>query len=273
MSPLPNLKCQDDNYNIYNTTKCSCFSFMTSAGKRSRDLGIPFDGCTGASNSIIDVTGVCVGNVTYMDEEAGVFTGVTAILPHGQDLCSCFAAASSFNGNGEMTGLAWIDESGLLETPVLLTNTHSVGLVRDSVIKWMTETQRENSSANDWGLPVVLETYDGSMNSSLHHVQQEDVFRALNEATKLPPLPMGSVGGGTGNIAYDFKAGCGTSSRVTPQGYTVGVWCQVNMFVVNPIYEAINFLIVAYGKNSQCEEFLLESLSKRTQCETKELVL
>lgn len=199
--------------------------------ERGRDLGISFEGTTGKWNGIIDVPGVCVGNFTKCNHEENIYTGVTAILPHGKNVKRCFCAISSFNGNGEATGMAWVDESGLLETPILLSNTHCVGIVRDSVLKWMDKTQGDSDSPKAWVLPVVLETFDGDMNKHHFFVQPEHVFEALDNATNDGPIPLGSIGGGTGNIAYDFKAGCGSSSRITPQGYHVGVWCQVNMLV------------------------------------------
>lgn len=197
--------------------------------QRARDLGVDFEGSTGTFNGIIDVPGVHVGNYTIHDLENNIFTGVTAILPHGKTVKSCFCGMNSFNGNGEAIGMAWIEESGLLETPILLTNTHCAGTVRDSTLKWMAKTQTIANSANAWGLPVVLETYDGDMNKDPFAIQPEHVFEALDKANNEGPIELGSIGGGTGNIAYDFKAGCGSSSRITPQGYHVGVWCQVNM--------------------------------------------
>jgi L-aminopeptidase/D-esterase-like protein len=195
---------------------------------RAREIGVPFAGTTGLNNAITDVADVMVGHTTLISGEgplrvgAGpVRTGVTAILPRGPDSASpLFAGWFSLNGNGEMTGTAWIDEAGLLTTPVLLTNTHSVGTVRDTVIAWMHERWRIKDA---WSLPVVAETWDGRLNDiNGFHVRPEHVKAALDGAA-CGPVAEGSVGGGTGMICYEFKGGIGTSSRVLTVGARQGV--------------------------------------------------
>lgn len=201
-----------------------------SGNPRARSFKIPFQGTPGKWNAIIDVPGVCVGNYTNLDIEQEIYTGVTSILPTGKAHKTCFCAINSYNGNGEVTGFSWIKESGLLESPIMISNTHSVGIVRDSVLKWM--SNQDIPSRAPWGLPVVLETYDGDMNNekSLHYINEEHVFETLHKASNVGPISLGSIGGGTGNIAYDFKSGCGSASRKV-KDYHVGVWCQSNMYV------------------------------------------
>lgn len=204
---------------------------------RARDLGVPFRGTPGRWNAITDVAGVEVGHVTIVRGSGAlvpgkgpVRTGVTALLPRGRKFDPVFAAWEPFNGNGEMTGTAWLDESGFLETPVLLTNTFSAGVVRDSAIAWMAETgYRKNLIGDLWyAYPLVSETYDGQLNDIVgQHVGRKDVFAALDGA-KPGPLTEGNVGGGTGMISHGFKGGIGTSSRVTDDGYTAGVLVQAN---------------------------------------------
>ena len=202
---------------------------------RSRDLGVPFDGKPGRFNAITDVAGVEVGHTTLIAGKgplvAGkgpVRTGVTAILPRGKTARQpVFAAWFSLNGNGEMTGTTWVDESGLLEGPVLITNTHSVGVVRDAAIQWMLKHQ----PGFRWALPVVAETYDGVLNDiNGFHINPAHVFAAL-EGARNGRVIEGAVGGGTGMLCNGFKGGIGTSSRVLPSesgGYTVGVLVQCN---------------------------------------------
>ncbi|HUO79229.1 MAG TPA: P1 family peptidase [Steroidobacteraceae bacterium] len=206
------------------------------AGPRARDLGIPFDGAPGPLNAITDVGGVTVGQVTLInsdDPQHQVRTGVTAVLPRGGDSLSvpAFGATFALNGNGEMTGTAWLEESGMLEGPVLLTNTHSVGVVRDAAIAWRVRAGQADASGYWWSLPVVAETYDGYLNDvNGFHVRPEHVFAAL-EGARGGPVEEGSVGGGTGMICHEFKCGIGTSSRrvtVGAQPYTVGVLVQAN---------------------------------------------
>jgi D-aminopeptidase len=217
---------------------------VTAAGQspaRARDLGIPFDGISGPLNAITDVPGVAVGHTTVMRDlppkdgkPAAVRTGVTAILPRGPDSAKVpvFAGWFSLNGNGEMTGTAWIDEGGFLEGPVLITNTHSVGTVRDAAIRWLLGKNASLSGADAWwGLPVAAETWDGWLNDiNGFHVTEQHVFDALDTATG-GPVAEGSIGGGTGMICYEFKGGIGTSSRIVGLGgrsYTVGALLQAN---------------------------------------------
>ncbi|MCE9531739.1 MAG: P1 family peptidase [Planctomycetes bacterium] len=203
---------------------------------RARDLGIPFDGATGPLNSITDVKGVEVGHVTLISGEGKltvgkgpVRTGVTAIMPRGKASADpVFAGWFSLNGNGEMTGTAWIEESGFLEGPVMLTNTSSVGTVRDAVVKWWA---KQHKTQQPWVLPVVAETYDGYL-SDTHgfHVTEKHAFDAL-ESAKSGRVAEGSVGGGTGMTCFEFKGGIGTASRKLSEksgGYTVGALVQAN---------------------------------------------
>jgi L-aminopeptidase/D-esterase-like protein len=204
---------------------------------RARDLGIPFDGAPGRFNAITDVAGVEVGMTTLISGQGPlvvgqgpVRTGVTAVIPRGKDkLNQVFAAWFTLNGNGEMTGTTWLDESGFLEGPVLITNTHSVGVVRDAVIAWQLERMGERFPT--WSLPVVAETWDGDLNDiNGFHVKPEHVFQALDRAAS-GPVAEGNVGGGTGMIVHGFKGGTGTSSRTVPiqrATYTVGVLVQAN---------------------------------------------
>jgi L-aminopeptidase/D-esterase-like protein len=202
---------------------------------RARDLGVPFDGTPAPLNAITDVAGVAVGHATLIAGDGRlvvgqgpVRTGVTAILPRGREaLAPAFAATFALNGNGELTGAAWIDESGLLESPVLLTNTHSVGVVRDAAVRWL--VRRDPTIL--WALPVVAETYDGFLNDiNGMHVLPEHAWAAL-EAAVPGPVAEGNVGGGTGMRCYGFKGGIGTASRRLGDadgGYTVGVLVQAN---------------------------------------------
>jgi D-aminopeptidase len=203
--------------------------------QRARDLGVPFEGTPGPLNGITDVAGVAVGQTTLIRGEGAlkvgvgpVRTGVTVIQPRGGDNDPVYAGWFSLNGNGEMTGTTWVEESGLLEGPVALTNTHSVGLVRDAIIAWGLS---HKTLHQDWSLPVVAETWDGFLNDiNGFHVKQEDVFSALDGA-KNGPVAEGNTGGGTGMVCYGFKGGTGTASRVlsnTDGGYTVGVLVQCN---------------------------------------------
>lgn len=203
---------------------------------RARDLGVPFDGTPGPLNAITDVAGVEVGATTLIRGEGvlkvgegPVRTGVTVIFPRGAtNTDPVYAGWFSLNGNGEMTGTTWVEESGFLEGPVALTNTHSVGTVRDSLIAW---GLKHGALHQDWALPVVAETWDGFLNDiNGFHVKQEDVFAALDSA-KAGPVAEGNTGGGTGMVCYGFKGGTGTASRVlskTEGGYTIGVLVQCN---------------------------------------------
>jgi len=206
---------------------------------RARDLGVPFDGTPGPNNAITDVRGVEVGHTTLISGEgklvAGkgpVRTGVTAIHPRGKNSNDAvFAAWFTLNGNGEMTGTTWVDDSGFLNGPVMITNTHSVGVVRDAVIAWKVKHGSPDMEGYWWSLPVVAETWDGYLNDiNGFHVTAEDAFHALDVAHS-GPVEEGNVGGGTGMICNDFKGGIGTSSRVLDAkdgGYAVGVLVQCN---------------------------------------------
>jgi L-aminopeptidase/D-esterase-like protein len=203
---------------------------------RARDLGVPFDGTPGTLNAITDVAGVEVGVTTLVSGEGAlkvgagpVRTGVTAILPRGKaSKDQVFAGWFSLNGNGEMTGTTWIEEAGFLEGPILITNTHSVGVVRDASIKWSVD---HGIASQAWSLPVVAETWDGYLNDiNGFHVKPEHVFAALDGA-RGGRVPEGNVGGGTGMRCYGFKCGTGTASRKIEArfgGYTVGVLVQAN---------------------------------------------
>src|SRR4051812_22783408 len=195
----------------------SCSALAAQTKPRARDLGIPFDGSTGPLNAITDVAGVEVGFTTLISGEGKlkpgngpVRTGVTAVLPRGkQSQDAVFAGWYSLNGNGEMTGTTWVEESGFLEGPVMITNTHSVGVVRDAVVKWRVSRGRPDASGYWWSLPVVAETYDGWLNDiNGFHVKPEDTFHALDTAAS-GKVPEGNVGGGTGMICNGFKGGTG----------------------------------------------------------------
>src|SRR5580700_5766681 len=189
---------------------------------RARDLGVPFDGTPGPLNAITDVAGVAVGHTTLISGEGKlvigqgpVRTGVTAVLPRGKDsmMNPVFAGWFSQNGNGEMTGTAWVEESGFLEGPVMITNTHSVGTVRDSVIQWRVNHGQPDATGYWWSLPVVAETWDGWLNDiNGFHVKPEHVFNAIDSA-HAGPVEEGAVGGGTGMVCNGYKGGIGTSSR------------------------------------------------------------
>jgi D-aminopeptidase len=212
---------------------------MAETKLRARDLGIPFDGAPGPNNAITDVKGLEVGHTTLISGkgklEVGkgpVRTGVTAIHPRGKNSNDAvFAGWFTLNGNGEMTGTTWIDDSGFLNGPVMITNTHSVGVVRDAVIAWKVKHGTPDMEGYWWSLPVVAETWDGYLNDiNGFHVRPEDAFHALDIAHS-GPVEEGNVGGGTGMICNEFKGGIGTSSRVLEAkagGYTVGVLVQCN---------------------------------------------
>jgi D-aminopeptidase len=206
---------------------------------RARDLGVPFEGTPGTNNAITDVKGVEVGFKTIIRGtgklvvgKGPVRTGVTAIFPKGKgSLERSFAAWFTLNGNGEMTGTTWVDESGGLGSPILITNTHSVGIVRDAVIEWYSKKMKPGSYDGDVSLPVVAETWDGFLNDiNGFHVTKQDAFDAM-ESAATGPVAEGNVGGGTGMICHGFKGGTGTSSRVLTAeqgGYTVGALVQAN---------------------------------------------
>jgi len=209
---------------------------------RARDLGVPFAGIPGPYNAITDVAGVTVGHTTLISGtgklEVGsgpVRTGVTAIHPRGKVYDPVFAGWSALNGNGEMTGTTWIEESGFLEGPVLITNTHSAGVARDAAIAWQFANGLYDPLPDYpdifWSLPVVGETYDGSLNDiNGFHVTKQHVIEAL-ESARGGPVSEGNVGGGTGMICHQFKGGIGTASRqvsIANRSYTVGVLVQAN---------------------------------------------
>lgn len=204
---------------------------------RARDLGIPFEGTPGPLDAITDVAGVEVGHTTLISGSGKlqvgvgpVRTGVTAILPRGKAGAAdpAFAGWFAQNGNGEMTGTTWVEESGFLEGPVMITNTHSVGVVRDAVIAWQVKNKLK---FQPWSTPVVAETYDGYLNDTDgFHVKPEHAWAALDNAHG-GAVPEGNVGGGTGMICFGFKGGIGTASRklaAAQGGYTVGVLVQCN---------------------------------------------
>jgi D-aminopeptidase len=202
------------------------------AKPRARDIGVPFDGTPGPLNAITDVKGVTVGFETIIKGK-NVRTGVTAILPRGEASAnsSVFAGLFSLNGNGEMTGAHWVEESGMLEGPVMLTNTHSVGAVHEGVIRWRIAKGAADSSGFWWSLPVVAETWDGWLNDiNGFHVRPPHAAKALENA-KSGPVAEGNVGGGAGMICHEFKCGVGTASRVVKAegaDFTVGVLVQAN---------------------------------------------
>lgn len=212
-------------------------AFVHAQKPRARDLGIPFDGKPGLYNAITDVKGVEVGYSTIISGDGKnilgkgpVRTGVTAILPRGRNNNPVFASWYTLNGNGEMTGTTWITESGFLETPVMITNTNSVGVVRDAVLKWFVNNHWYKE---DWWYtyPVVAETYDGFLNDIYgFHVKESNAFDALNTAAG-GQIKEGNIGGGTGMLTMGFKGGTGTASRtikIKDSVYTVGVLVQSN---------------------------------------------
>jgi len=209
-----------------------------SGAPRARSIPVPFNGEPGPCNAITDVEGVKVGYTTLIEGEGPLVvgegpirTGVTAILPrpHSNLDQPAFAGYHSFNGNGELSGMHWVEEAGELLWPITLTNTHSCGLARDATIKWASRQSFENGT--DWSLPVAGETYDGDLNDiNGFHVTDAHVFDAIERAHS-GPINQGSVGGGTGMICYDFNAGSGSASRqieIAAKTYTVGVFVQAN---------------------------------------------
>ena len=210
-------------------------AFQQPAKPRARDLGVPFDGTPGPLNAITDVAGVQVGQLTLVSGtgplvvgQGPVRTGVTAILPRGKESGDpVMAGWFTLNGNGEMTGTTWIEESGFLGGPVMITNTHSVGVVRDAVIEWLVR----RGFNFDWSLPIVAETWDGSLNDiNGFHVTKQHTFQALDSA-RSGPVTEGNVGGGTGMVCHKFKGGIGTASRrftIEDSTYTLGVLVQCN---------------------------------------------
>ena len=214
------------------------FSIALCQKPRARDLGVQFEGVPGKFNAITDVKGVEVGHSTIITGsgkniigKGPVRTGVTAIFPRGKKFNPVYANWYSLNGNGEMTGTTWITESGFLETPIMITNTNSVGVVRDAVLKWFVDTNWYGN--DDWWYtyPVVGETYDGFLNDIYgFHVQEQHVYEAINNASP-GPVTEGNVGGGTGMLTLGFKGGIGTASRwvkINNKTYTIGALVQSN---------------------------------------------
>jgi L-aminopeptidase/D-esterase-like protein len=210
---------------------------------RARDLGIPLDERLGRANAITDVAGLLVGHTTLISGDGPlqvgrgpVRTGVTVVLPRGFSSAPVFAGYYALNGNGEMTGTIWVEESGLLEGPIGLTNTHSVGVVRDAIIAWQVRRSVTGPGVVrpgvHWSLPVVAETYDGGLNDiNGQHVKSKHVFAALDSAAG-GPVEEGAVGGGTGMQCFGYKGGIGTASRLLDldQGsYVLGTLVQANL--------------------------------------------
>ncbi|MGH8242241.1 MAG: P1 family peptidase [Steroidobacteraceae bacterium] len=237
------------------------------AGPRARDLGVPFEGTPGPLNAITDVAGVEVGHVTLIEDFADgrkVRTGVTAILPRGKaDLRTpAFAGWFSLNGNGEMTGTAWLEESGLLDGPVMITNTHSVGVVRDATIAWRIRQGRPDRYGYFWSLPVVAETWDGHLNDiNGFHVKAAHAEQALDSAAG-GAVAEGNVGGGTGMICHEFKCGIGTSSRrlaVGGRSVTLGVLVQANY----GLRETLRIAGVPVGQHLRADRAYQDQLPRR----------
>ena len=213
-------------------------SIAFSQKPRARDIGVQFEGTPGRFNAITDVKGVEVGHSTIIigsgKNEIGkgpVRTGVTAIFPRGKKFSPVYANWYSLNGNGEMTGTTWVTESGFLETPIMITNTNSVGVVRDAVLKWFVDTNWYGDDQWWYTYPVVGETYDGFLNDIYgFHVQEKHVYEAIENA-KSGPVAEGNIGGGTGMLTLGFKGGIGTSSRkvkINNKTYTLGAIVQSN---------------------------------------------
>lgn len=213
-------------------------SIAFSQKPRARDIGVQFEGTPGRFNAITDVKGVEVGHSTIIigsgKNEIGkgpVRTGVTAIFPRGKKFNPVYANWYSLNGNGEMTGTTWVTESGFLETPIMITNTNSVGVVRDAVLKWFVDTNWYGDDQWWYTYPVVGETYDGFLNDIYgFHVQEKHVYEAIENA-KSGPVVEGNIGGGTGMLTLGFKGGIGTSSRkvkINNKTYTLGAIVQSN---------------------------------------------
>ena len=221
-------------------TKWVSATMPKSSATRARDLNIPFPGKPGRFNAITDVPGVQVGYSTLIEDlpaddkgAVAVRTGVTAILPDAHDklLLRTWAGFSSFNGNGEMTGAHWINEAGFFQGPILITNTHSVGMAHHACLQWLTRRPEYEETSDLWLLPVVAETCDADLNDiNGFHVKAEHVFEAIESAAG-GPVGEGNVGGGTGMRCYEFKGGSGTASRlvsIADQDYHVGAFVQSN---------------------------------------------
>ena len=251
------------------------FSFSYAQKPRARDLGIPLYGNPGKLNAITDVKGVEVGHTTLISGEGELIvgegpvrTGVTAIFPRAKQYDPVFAGWYSLNGNGEMTGTTWVEESGFLEGPIAITNTHSVGIVRDAVVEWEFNNNHFDPLPDEpdvfWALPVVAETYDGDLNDiNGFHVKKEHVFSALGNA-KTGPVEEGNVGGGTGMICHQFKGGIGTSSRevvINNNSYTLGVLVQANYGT----RESLTIAGVPVGKEISDRQILLDPLKPQEE--------
>ena len=250
-------------------------SAVSAADPRARDLGVPFDGKPGPLNAITDVAGVTVGQVTLMEDLNGgkkVRTGVTAILPRGRESLNLhsFGAWFALNGAGELTGTTWLEESGELEGPVLLTNTHSVGVVHDAAIAWRVRQGEPDPTGFWWSNPVAGETWDGYLNDiNGFHVRPVDVDRALEKAVS-GPVEEGNVGAGTGTICYEFKCGIGTSSRrVMLQGreHIVGVLVQAN----NGVRDVLRIAGAPIGQHLR--EHLIYPAEDETPSETGSIII
>jgi D-aminopeptidase len=235
------------------------------AKKRARELGLPFPGTTGKWNALTDVPGVEIGFTTIIEGEGPVVigkgpvrTGVTAILPRGKKngMQPIWAGFYSLNGNGEMTGVHWVNDAGYFMSPICITNTHSVGMAHHATTKWMIRQYGEQFSEEHlWAMPVIAETYDGVLNDiNGQHIAEEHVLSALENA-KAGPVAEGNVGGGTGMICYEFKGGTGTSSRrvfVNGQEHHIGVLVQANF----GMREWLTILGVPVGKHMPKEKIL-----------------
>jgi len=261
---------------------------------RARDLGIPFEGHPGVWNAITDISGVTVGFETIvrdLPEKKAVRTGVTAILPRGEDTNHrpVFGGWFSLNGNGEMTGTTWVEESGFVEGPIMITNTHSVGAVHEGTIRWRFENGAADSSGYWWSLPVIAETWDGYLNDiNGFHVRPDHASAAI-EGAKSGPVAEGNVGGGTAMNCFEYKCGTGTASRITEtagQEYTVGVLVQANFgrrgdlivagvpvgqylqnnmvfSSVTPQFSGIGSIIIVVGTDAPLLPHQLKRLSRR----------
>ena len=234
---LPKLHVLSIEWHLHQVHSLSSVPGLLAACRTRQGLGNGLWGTPGSGNAITDVEGVWVGHCTFVSEEGkgdhgpvDVRTGVTAILPRGATYGPVWAACEKLNGNGEMTGTTWIDESGFLEEPVLLTNTHSVGAVYEASIQWRRQRGYHPQDAGQgWAsLPVVAETWDGRLNDIHgHHIRAQHVFAALDQA-HAGRVEEGNVGGGTGMVCHGFKGGIGTASRLLPGGDTLGVLVQTN---------------------------------------------
>jgi D-aminopeptidase len=250
-------------------------AIASAATPRARDLGIPFDGTPGPLNAITDVAGITVGHTTLIstpDPKHEVRTGVTAILPRGKESSNVpvFGAWFALNGNGEMTGSTWLEESGRLEGPVMLTNTHSVGVVRDAVIAWRVRLGHPDPSGYWWSLPIVAETWDGYLSDiNGFHVRPEHVDAAL-DAARGGPVAEGNVGGGTGMICHEFKCGIGTSSRrvmIEKTPYLLGVLVQAN----HGVRDTLQIAGVPVGKHLR--QHLVYTEDSATQGDTGSIII